>query len=84
MSTTQPGVIRRFFRGLWNALNFTRRLVFNLIFLVVLLAFIGAFFAKRPAISPRTALVIDPSGAIVEQYSTDPMQRAVYLRPCTH
>ena len=77
MSSTQPGVIRRFFRGVWNALNFTRRLVFNLVFLVILLAFFGAFFAKRPAISPRTALVLDPSGAIVEQFSTDPTQRAL-------
>jgi protease-4 len=77
MSSSQPGVIRRFFRGLWNALNFTRRLVFNLVFLVILLAFIGGFFAKRPAISPRTALVLDPSGAIVEQFSTDPAQRAL-------
>ncbi len=74
---SQPGVIRRFFRGLWDALNFTRRLVFNLIFLVVLLAFFGAFFASRPLLAPRTALVLDPSGAIVEQYSTDPTQRAL-------
>ena len=77
MSTSQPGVIRRFFRGLWNAINFTRRLVFNLVFLVILLAFVGAFLAKRPAIAPRTALVLDPVGAIVEQYSTDPTQRAL-------
>ena len=77
MSSTQPGVIRRFFRGVWDALNFTRRLVLNLVFLVILLAFIGAFFAQRPAISPRTALVLDPSGAIVEQFSTDPTQRAL-------
>ena len=77
MSTSQPGVIRRFFRGLWNAINFTRRLVFNLVFLVILLAFVGAFLAKRPAIAPRTALVLDPGGAIVEQYSTDPTQRAL-------
>ncbi|HEY6943274.1 signal peptide peptidase SppA [Dokdonella sp.] len=74
---SQPGVIRRFFRGLWDALNFTRRLVFNLVFLLVLLAFFGAFFASRPLLAPRTALVLDPSGAIVEQYSTDPTQRAL-------
>ncbi|MGN6520185.1 MAG: signal peptide peptidase SppA [Dokdonella sp.] len=74
---SQPGVIRRFFRGLWDALNFTRRLVFNLIFLALLLAFFGAFFASRPLLAPRTALVLDPSGAIVEQYSTDPTQRAL-------
>ncbi|MEP7042727.1 MAG: signal peptide peptidase SppA [Dokdonella sp.] len=77
MSTEKPGVIGRFFRGLWNALNFTRRLVFNLIFLVLLIAFVAAFFSGRPALAPRTALVLDPHGSIVEQYSSDPSQRAL-------
>jgi protease-4 len=77
MSTQQPGVIRRFFRGVWNALNFTRRLVFNLVFLFLLVVFIGALFGSRPVLSPRTALVLDPKGAIVEQYRTDPTQRAL-------
>ena len=76
MSNGQPGVIRRFFRAIWNAINFARRLVFNLIFLFLLAVFVGAFFAARPVLLPRTALVLDPSGAIVEQYSTDPAQRA--------
>jgi protease-4 len=77
MSREHPGVIRRFFRGLWNALNFTRRLVFNLIFLLLLVGFLAAVFAGRPALAPRTALVLDPKGSIVEQYSSDPTQRAL-------
>src|SRR5690606_17759332 len=48
MSTRPPGAIRRFFRAIWNALNFTRRLVFNLIFLFLLIAFFGAMFGSRP------------------------------------
>lgn len=77
MSNGQPGVIRRFFRAIWNAVNFARRLVFNLVFLLLLVVFIGAFFAGRPVLLPRTALVLDPSGAIVEQYSSDAAQRAL-------
>lgn len=77
MSKDQPGVIVRFARGFWNALNFTRRLVFNLIFLFVLVIFFAAVFASRPALQPRTALVLDPKGVIVEQYTIDPMQRAL-------
>jgi protease-4 len=77
MSSKQPGLIGRFFRGVWNALNFTRLLVFNLIFLILLIAFIGAFFAARPTLARRTALILDPKGAIVEQYGTDPVQRAL-------
>jgi len=77
MSSQQPGVIVRILRGFWNALNFTRRLVFNLIFLFLLIVFFAAMFASRPTLQPRTALVLDPKGMIVEQYSIDPMQRAL-------
>lgn len=77
MANEQPGVIRRLFRGMWNALNFTRRLVFNLIFLAVLVAIAVALLSGRATLQPRTALVLDPKGAIVEQYSSDPGQRAV-------
>lgn len=77
MSSSNPGVIRRFFRALWDTLNFTRLLVFNLIFVIVLIALIGAVFSARPMLGPRTALVLDPKGAIVEQYSSDAAQRAL-------
>ena len=32
---SRPGLIRRFFRGIWLAIDFSRRLVFNLLFLLV-------------------------------------------------
>lgn len=77
MSKENPGVIRRLFRGLWNALNFTRRLVFNLIFLLLLVGFLIAVFGNRATIAPRTALILDPKGAIVDQYSSGPGDRAL-------
>lgn len=77
MSNDSPNIIVRLLRGIWNALNFTRRLVFNLIFLVILIAFCVAVFSSRPIIQPRTALVLDPKGDIVEQYTIDPAQRAL-------
>lgn len=76
MANTNPGPIRRFFLAIWNTVNFTRRLVFNLIFVIVVAAVIGALLAERTRISARTALVLDPSGAVVEQFSSDPTQRA--------
>ena len=42
MSNDSPNIIVRLLRGIWNALNFTRRLVFNLIFLVIVIAFFVA------------------------------------------
>ena len=72
------GPIARFFIGLWDAMNFTRRLVFNLLFfglLFLLLAALGAHDAARPLLD-RTTLVIAPEGRLVEQYTSDPASRA--------
>ncbi len=77
MSNKSPGFIRRALSGLWNALNFTRMLVFNLIFLAIVVALVGAWFASHAELAPRTTLVLDPKGAIVEQFSVDPAQRAL-------
>ena len=77
MSKDQPGIIVRLLRGVWNALNFTRLLVFNLIFLALLIAFFAAMFSSRPMLQSRTTLVLDPKGSIVEQYTIDPTRRAL-------
>ena len=77
MSKDSPNILVRLLRGIWNTLNFTRRLVFNLIFLILVIAFFAAVFSSRPIIESRTALVLDPKGDIVEQYTIDPAQRAL-------
>jgi protease-4 len=72
------GPIARFFQGLWDAMNFTRRLVFNLVFFGLLLVLLGVLAAgdgARPLLD-RTTLVVAPEGRLVEQYSTDPASRA--------
>ena len=75
----QRGPIARFFVGLWDAMNFTRRLVFNLLFfglLLLVLAAIASGDTAKPLLD-RTTLVIAPEGKLVEQYSTDPASRAL-------
>ena len=65
--TPRRGPIARFFVGLWDAMNFTRRLVFNLLFfalLLLILAAIGAGDRTQPLLD-RTTLVIAPEGALV-------------------
>ena len=79
MSDSKPGPIRRFFAGIWNTLNFTRRLVFNLLFVVVLVFFVVVLFSG-PGIKPVTkqsALVMNLSGALVEQYGAHPVDRVL-------
>ncbi|CAG4968292.1 signal peptide peptidase SppA [Novilysobacter luteus] len=77
--TPQRGPIARFFIGLWDAMNFTRRLILNLLFFVLLfllLAVMGSGDRTEPLLD-RTTLVIAPTGALVEQYSVDPATRAL-------
>ncbi|HVT31922.1 MAG TPA: signal peptide peptidase SppA [Rhodanobacteraceae bacterium] len=77
MTKDSPGIFVRIARGIWNALNFTRLLVFNLIFLALLVGFLVVAFSARPVLQARTTLVLDPKGTIVEQYTIDPAQRAL-------
>ena len=77
--TSRRGPIARFFVGLWDAMNFTRRLVLNLVFFFLLFLFL-AIMLSGPRVKPmldRTTLVIAPEGTLVEQYSSDPLTRAL-------
>lgn len=77
MSESKPGPIRRLLVGAWNAVNFTRRLVFNLVFLVLLAIFLVAVFSS-PGVKPlanESALVIHLGGNLVEQYTASPVDR---------
>lgn len=73
------GPVVNFFVFLWDAMNFTRRLFFNLLFfglLLILLAVLLAGGRAKPLLE-HSALVIAPEGALVEQYSIDPGMRAL-------
>jgi len=70
MPSSALALARRWFAKLWWLLDSTRRLVLNLLFLVLIAALVFAL-AKRgpPALEEKTALVLDLKGAIVEQRS---------------
>ena len=76
MADQKRGFIAGFFIGLWNLLNFSRRLVVNLIFLFLVVLFFVALRSGGAKLAERSALVLDPKGSIVEQYTTEPLQRA--------
>ncbi len=78
MTDKRPGFLRRLFGGLWNGLDFTRRLVVNLVFLVILVLVISAMFGGGDkALKEKTTLVLSPKGEIVEQYSGSPADVAL-------
>lgn len=70
MSSARPGPLRRFFGFLWSAVDGTRRLVLNLIFLLIVAALAFAWLIDtRPRLQEDTTLVLAIEGRIVEQYS---------------
>ena len=72
------GPIARVFLALWDTLNFTRRLVFNLLFLLIVILVIAAIVNTERAapLAGDNTLVIAPEGRLVEQYTSDPVSRA--------
>ena len=78
MHAARKGPLRQFFGGLFAAVDFTRRLVVNAIFLLIVLIFAIAIFSGGAGpLEQKTTLVIDPQGAIVEQYTAEPLDRAL-------
>ena len=59
MSASNPGRVRRFFRGAWRFVDVSRRVVLNLLFLLIVLAVILALAKNGPQpLADKTALVL--------------------------
>jgi protease-4 len=81
------GPIAAFFVGLWDVMNFVRRLILNILFFGLLFLFLLIFVAAMGGmmsggggakpLDVRTTLVVAPEGRLVEQYSVDPIRRAL-------
>lgn len=76
--------VAAFFIGLWDVMNFTRRLILNLLFfgllfllLAGLVAVAGMSAGGSKTLQDRTTLVLAPEGRLVEQFSADPVSRAL-------
>jgi len=70
-------VFGRFFYGIWRGLDVLRRCLHLLLLLALLGIVIGALRQSTPHLPDKTALVIRPSGDIVEQLSGEPIERAI-------
>jgi protease IV len=67
----------RFLQGLWRGLDTLRRFLELLVLLALVGLAIGALRQSAPRIPEKAALVVRPSGNIVEQLSGEPLQRAI-------
>ena len=66
-----------FFRKAWRGLDVLRRVLHLLLLLGLLALLIAALRSSIPRLPERGALVIRPSGDIVEQLSGRPLERAI-------
>ena len=69
--TTERSALTRFFLGIWHLIDGARKLLLNLIFLLIMYFVVLAFIetGETVIIKQDTALVLRPYGNIVEQYS---------------
>ncbi len=71
------GTIRSMLSVLWRGLDGLRRFLHLLVLLVIAGFVIGALRGSIPHVPDQAALVVAPSGTLVEQLSGDPLSRAI-------
>ena len=72
----RPNRLLAAFAGLWKAVDWTRRLVVNLVFLALLFFLIAFLLSPSTVdIEDGSALLLAPSGDLVEQLWGDPSER---------
>jgi protease-4 len=77
--SAKRSVLSRFFLGIWRFIDGARKVVLNLIFLLILYLVLLAVVDSGDTlvIQPETALVLRPYGNVVEQYSGSPLDQAI-------
>jgi protease IV len=72
------GFFRRFFGGLWWLVDGTRRLVLNLLFLLILGLILAAWLRSGPPpLQDKTVMVLNLTGPLVDQRSGSARDRAL-------
>ena len=70
-------VISRVLHWIWSGLDGLRKVLHLVLLLILFTALWAAFSRSLPVVPKKAALVIAPIGPVVEQYSTDPLERAI-------
>ncbi len=70
--------LSRLFKGIWGAIDATRKVTVNLLFLVIVVALLVIVFSSDdPEIADKTALVIAPKGQLVEQLTAKGIEQMI-------
>jgi protease-4 len=76
---SERSLLTRFLFGIWHFIDGARKLLLNLVFLLLLYFVVLAYIDTDETliIQPDTALVLHPYGNVVEQYSGTPLDLAL-------
>jgi protease-4 len=70
--------IIRFFSAVWSGINGLRKVLHLVLLLLIFMLIFGVMSGEAPPILPhKAALVVQPVGALVEQMTGDPYERAI-------
>jgi protease-4 len=77
--TTERSFPSRFFLAIWRLIDGTRKLVLNLLFLLIMFFILAVYLDTGEALMLQsdTTLVLRPYGNVVEQYSGTPLDQAL-------
>ena len=68
MSSSRPGFVRRFLRGTWRVVDVSRRVVFNLLFVLIVVVIVVSLARNgQTPLAGKTSLVLNLDGSITEQ-----------------
>lgn len=69
--------LARFLRALWHGLDTLRRVLHLIVLLALFAVLIGALRGSLPRLPEKGALLIHPTGDLVEELSGEPLERAL-------
>ncbi|MDX1554664.1 MAG: signal peptide peptidase SppA [Xanthomonadales bacterium] len=77
--TAERSSIARFFSGVWRFINGARIVFLNLVFFLIVFMILGALLSSGESlvIQSKTALLVKPSGRVVEEYTGTPLDHAL-------
>lgn len=69
MSTNNPGIVSRFFGGVWRGYKVVRSVIFNGLFILILILLIVALMSDKDSVKvpERSALLVSLNGVLVEE-----------------
>lgn len=77
--TSEPSSAKRVFLGIWRVIDGARKVFLNLVFFLIVILILGAMLStgETLVVQPNSALLVQPSGRVVEEYTDSPFDHAL-------